>query len=330
MGRLRTFGLILGGIFIVLLIAVASVAVVVNLRLGSPGPLAREKVVLVPDGVGMKTIANIFEQQGVVESAKVFVWVSRASRLDRDIQAGEYLVPPHASMRELLHMLRAGQVVLHKLTIPEGLTSLQILHILDATPELKGKVAAVPAEGSLLPQTYFYIRGNTRDEIITRMQRAMTDFLDNAWPLRAKDLPLATPREALILASIVEKETGSSDERAHVAGVYINRLRKDMPLQADPTVAYGLGGGEMLNRSLTLKDLREPTPYNTYMFKGLPPGPIANPGAKAIEAVLNPLNTKDLYFVADGTGGHSFAETLKQHNENVAKWRRIEEFKSGN
>lgn len=330
MKRFRTFGVFLAGAFLALLIVAVSAALIIRVRIAVPGPLQKEKVILVPEGAGMKTIAHIFAREGVIESPRIFVLISRVTRLDRNIRAGEYLIPPQASMSKLLQILRSGQVVLHKLTIPEGLTSLEIVRIIEATPGLGGTITTIPDEGTLLPQTYYYILGDSRNEILARMQRAMSDFLNVSWPFRAEGLPLASPQEALILASIVEKETGYSDERAHVAGVYINRLRKDMPLQADPTVSYGLGGGAALTRSLSLKDLRQPTPFNTYLFKGLPPRPITNPGAKAILAVLNPMKTNDLYFVADGTGGHSFAETLDEHNKNVARWRRIEQGKAKN
>jgi UPF0755 protein len=317
----RTYGVFIGGITLALLIALA---VTLSLKLAVPGPLVREKIVMVPAGAGMKTIARIFAREGVIKSPGIFVMVSRVTRLDRNIRAGEYLIPPGASLRKLLEILRSGQVVLHKLTIPEGLTSQEITQILEATPELAGKIEKIPPEGSLLPQTYYYILGDERPEILARMQRAMSDFISNAWPFRAEGLPFASSAEALILASIVEKETGFVDERAHVAGVYINRLNKGMPLQADPTVAYGLSAGAGLDRGLSLNDLHRPTPFNTYLFRGLPPQPITNPGAKAIEAVLNPMKTDDLYFVADGTGGHSFAATLEEHNDNVARWRRVE------
>jgi UPF0755 protein len=324
MKRSVKVGVFVGGALLALLITAALAFMVIRSRLDEAGPLSQEKIILVPEGAGMKTIARIFERQGVIQYPRIFVWASRANHLDRNIRAGEYLIPPHTSMTKLMAILRSGQVVLHKLTIPEGLTSLEIVRILEATPGLAGKIETIPAEGSLLCQTYYYIRGDDRAAIITRMQQAMTSFLDSVWPFRADGLPLASPQEAVILASIVEKETGLVDERAHVAGVYINRLRKDMPLQADPTVSYGLVGGAALGRSLRFSDLRQSTPFNTYLFKGLPPQPITNPGALAIKAVLNPMATKDLYFVADGTGGHSFAETVKQHNQNVARWRRLE------
>lgn len=330
MRRSVKVGVFIGGALLALLITAALAFMVIRSRLDEAGPLSQEKIILVPEGAGMKTISRIFARQGVIQYPRIFVWASRANHLDRNIRAGEYLIPPHTSMTKLMEILRSGQVVLHKLTVPEGLTSLEIVRILEATPGLSGKIETIPAEGSLLCQTYYYIRGDDRAAIITRMQQAMTSFLDSVWPFRADGLPLASPQEAVILASIVEKETGLVDERAHVAGVYINRLRKDMPLQADPTVSYGLVGGAALGRSLRFSDLRQSTPFNTYLFKGLPPQPITNPGALAIKAVLNPMATKDLYFVADGTGGHSFAATVKQHNENVARWRRLEKARDKN
>jgi UPF0755 protein len=321
------WGTIRGKFFLVLIglvLILAASAGYVKWQLDSAGPLQAEQIILVPEGVGMKSIARIFVDRGAIESPRIFVWAGRAMQVDRTIRAGEYRIPAHASLTRILGILRSGEVVLHKLTIPEGLTSYEIVRILEATPELTGKIIVPPAEGSLLPQTYYYILGNNRNDLLARMHKAMADYLVNMWPFRADDLPFKSPEEAVILASIVEKETGVSDERAHVAGVYINRIRLGMPLQADPTVSYGLAAGAVPNRALSHQDLLQSTPFNTYLFKGLPPTPIANPGGRAIDAVLHPLASKDLYFVADGTGGHRFAETIKDHNANVAHWRKIE------
>lgn len=328
MKLIRIFGLIIGGLLIAAAIFAASIALVVQVRFAAPGPLAEEKVVAVPDGVGMKTIARIFWREGVISDPRLFAFATRLTRADRAVRAGEYFIPRHTSMAELLDILRSGRVVLHKLTLPEGLTSMEIVQILEATPGLSGHIETPPQEGTLLPETYYFVRGDDRNEILRRMQRSMTSFLETQWPFRAENLPLANPHEAVILASIVEKETGVNDERAHVAGVYLNRLRQGMLLQADPTVSYGLGEGMPLNRSLRLSDLRHSTPFNTYLFKGLPPQAIANPGVAAIKAVLDPMPTDDLFFVADGTGGHAFSKSLKEHNRNVAKLRMLQQEKA--
>jgi UPF0755 protein len=223
-----------------------------------------------------------------------------------------------------MDVLRAGKPFTRRLTLPEGLTSAEAVVLINGAEALDGDAGETPVEGSLLPETYHYVRGDLRTELVRRMQRSLDETIDELWPRRAEDLPLADKREAIILASIVEKETGIPEERPRVASVFVNRLRAGMRLQSDPTVAYGISGGSgPLGRALTRQDLQTPSPYNTYLNDGLPPGPISNPGRAAIEAVLNPADTKFLYFVASGNGGHAFAKTLEEHNRNVEQWRKL-------
>ncbi|MEM9989465.1 MAG: endolytic transglycosylase MltG, partial [Pseudomonadota bacterium] len=271
------------------------------------------------DRVGSK-----LKDMGAVEDPRLFKIAARIDDLAPSLQAGEFEIPANASVNEIVRLLKESKPLLRFVTIPEGLTTRQIIARLKEAPMLVGEVTIELKEGDLLPETYSYQRGDNRDSIIERMKEAHDDVLAVLWETRAEGLPLDTPEEAVILASIVEKETGIAAERPRVAGVFINRLNKGMRLQSDPTILYGLTGGEPLGRGIRLSELRKETPYNTYVIRGLPPTPIANPGRDALAAVLNPLETNDLYFVADGTGGHVFATNLAQHNRNVAKWRRIE------
>jgi len=226
-------------------------------------------------------------------------------------------------MKEVAELIASGVTLVHRITVPEGLASAEIVTLLMDAEALEGDISEVPPDGALLPETYHFHRGDARTEILDRMRQSMTEALAEAWEKRAENLPLKSPQEALVLAAIVEKETGVDRERALVAGVFVNRLRKGMPLQSDPTVVYGITlGAAPLGRALTRKDLAKPTPYNTYQINGLPPGPIANPGRAALEAAVNPAETEFFYFVADGNGGHAFAKTLAEHNRNVAKWRK--------
>ncbi len=289
-----------------------------------PGPLEASTIVIVPRGVGVEGIANELLKGGVIADALVFRLGIRASAADKSLRAGEYTFPARISAREVVALLTSGKTVVRRLTVAEGLTSAQIVARLDATDGLSGTVKGIPGEGTLLPETYHFSFGDRRKSMISRMIDAMDATLEDLWERRVPDLPFKTPLEALILASIVEKETARPDERARIAGVYINRLRKGMRLQSDPSVAYGLSAdGQPLGRPLTRTDLDTRTPFNTYRIKGLPPSPICNPGRAAITAVLDPAATDELYFVADGTGGHAFAHTLKEHNRNVARWRKI-------
>jgi UPF0755 protein len=292
-------------------------------EIAAPGPLAAETIQVIPRGQGIEATAAALHAAGVIRHP----WLLPiASRLEpgASIKAGEYAFAPGISLHELLVQLRAGRTLVRRLTIPEGLTTREVLDLVSAAPALDGTVPPGLAEGSLLPETYHYSRGDSRAAMVVRMRDAMDKALAEAWAKRKPDLPLKTAAEALVLASIIEKETGKPEERAHIAGVYINRLRLGMRLQADPTVIHALtGGARELGRDLLRTDLDVVSPYNTYRVVGLPPGPIANPGLAALNAATRPEETKAIYFVADGTGGHAFAETLAEHNRNVAKLRRL-------
>ena len=296
----------------------------------SPGPLAEARTVVVPKGKGRIQIAEALEEQGVITNRWTFVAGHLFQSLfgakkNVDLKAGEYEVKDHASMREVLETLTEGRSIQYKVAIPEGLTSQQIVERLKAETSLSGNITATPPEGTLLPDTYLISKGMGRQELIERMQGAMKDFIAANWEKRKSDLPLRTIEEAITFASIVEKETGKPDERDRVAAVFHNRLKKGMRLQSDPTIIYGIAGGQgSVGRGLTKADIDTKTPYNTYQNNGLPPGPICNPGRASFEAALNPADTADLYFVADGTGGHAFSETLKEHNSAVQKWRELE------
>ena len=241
------------------------------------------------------------------------------------LKAGDFEMAQNASARQVVEALSEGRTVSYKVTIPEGLTSFQIVERLKADPNLNGEIAVVPAEGTLLPETFVLQRGAQRQQVLDQMAAEQRKMLDRLWEGRKADLPFKTPEEALVLASIVEKETGRNDERDRVAAVFVNRLRQNMRLQSDPTILYGLFGGKTLwGKPILRSEIQQKTAHNTYQVDGLPPTPICNPGRAAIEAVLNPADTKELYFVADGNGGHVFAETLKDHNANVQKWRAVE------
>lgn len=298
------------------------------------GPLKTSVVVVIPKGEGTYDIAGRLERDGVIADRRLFMaqYLARTfggSGTDRSIKAGDYEIRAGASVRDVLDSLMEGRAILYKITIPEGLTTLQIVERLRADQGLSGDITQIPAEGSLLPDTYKVGRGMPRQELIDRMRTDQKKFVAQVWAKRQSELPIKSPEQALVLASIVEKETGRGDERTKVAAVFVNRLRKNMRLQSDPTIIYGLVAGQgTLGRGITRADIDSKTSYNTYQIDGLPPGPICNPGRSAIEATLNPAATQDLYFVADGTGGHTFTTTLKDHNTAVATWRRIEREKA--
>lgn len=290
----------------------------------SPGPLAEAKIHVVPKGAGVSQIAKDLQKAGVINDSRLFRLYARYKKLDSSLHAGEYEFEPGVSMAGVLGKLAAGRTVQRFVTVPEGLTSREVAALVAAAPGMKG-IVDIPEEGSILPETYTYTLGENRQALIERMQEAMQSTLVELWASRAENLPVETPEEALVLASIVEKETGLPEERQRVAAVFVNRLNRGMLLQSDPTVAYAITRGEReLGRALRFKDLEVEDPYNTYHAAGLPPGPICNPGRAAIAAVLNPIDSKELYFVADGTGGHAFSETLAEHNRNVAKWRKVQ------
>ena len=307
------------------LVAVALAAVWATRAFDAPGPLAAETIVEIPAGSGLAAIAERLEGAGVVEPHWLFSLGVRLSGKGRALKAGEYLFPAAVSMRDAMALLESGKVVQYALTLPEGLTSREAVALIEQAEALEGRVELAPAEGTLLPETYHYARRDSRQGLLDRMAAAQQAVLAELWPARDPDLPIASPQEAVILASIVEKETGLAEERPLVASVFVNRLRKGMRLQSDPTVVYGITLGERpLGRALTRKDLDQPTPYNSYRIDGLPPTPIANPGRAAIAAVLAPAESDFFYFVASGDGGHAFARTLAEHNRNVAKWRQIQ------
>jgi len=291
-----------------------------------PGPAARTGAltpVTVERGQGLNAVADRLETAGVIRSATALKIAARIAGQPKGLRAGTYEFPSRLSLMGVLGQLREGRVVQHFITIPEGRTSAQAVRILMAAEYLTGDVNP-PPEGAVLPETYQYEPGETRQAVLARMVSAQKKLMDELWAERAPDLPLRTREEALILASVVEKETGIASERPQVAAVFINRLRSGMRLQSDPTVVYGVSKGEPLGRGLKRSELDNPTPWNTYQIDGLPKTPIANPGEAALRAVLNPPQSPHLYFVADGTGGHVFAETYDQHLENVARWRILE------
>ncbi len=289
----------------------------------SAGPSVKETTVVIPKGSGVKQVAAILADAGVIRNKRVFRFLATIYRTDRLLKAGEYAIPPAASIRAVMSILISGNTVVHQVTVPEGLTSAEVLKILNGAFGLLEPVTTVPPEGSLLPETYSYTYGDTVAEMIERMSKAMDQEVATLWAGRAEGLPFHSPDEAVILASLVEKETAVPAERSRIAAVFINRLKKMMRLQSDPTVVYAISPDGPLGRPLTRQDLEIASPYNTYQVYGLPPGPIANPGKDALYAALHPLATNELYFVADGTGGHTFASTLDEHNKNVRKWRRL-------
>lgn len=286
------------------------------------GPSTKAVTFVVPDGASFNGTAQALKREGLIRSADAFV--SRAKLFDRGatVKAGEYTIPAHASNRKILSILTGGVGVSRFVTIPEGMPSIMVHERLMATENLIGEID-VPAEGSILPDTYAYDKGESRGAVLARMQAAMTKALTRAWGERSGNTVAKTPEEAVILGSIVEKETAVADERRTVAGVYSNRVRMKMMLQADPTIIYPITKGKPLGRRIRQSEITAVNDYNTYSMVGLPKGPIANPGLASIEAVLNPAPTKALYFVANGRGGHIFAETLEQHNENVRRWFEI-------
>ncbi|WP_245898245.1 endolytic transglycosylase MltG [Phreatobacter cathodiphilus] len=289
------------------------------------GPLQQDRAVFIERGSTAEAIAQTLERNGVINSALLFSAAVQLYGVRGDLKWGEYLFPRGASTAEALAIVLDGKPIEYRVTIPEGLTSEQIVGRLRDNDVLTGDIARIPREGSLLPDTYRFTRGTTRQQMIDQMTQFQTRLLQQIWARRSQDLPLRTPEELVILASIVEKETGKAEERPRVAGVFVNRLNRRMRLQSDPTIIYGIVGGRgALGRPILQSEIQRLTPYNTYQIDGLPPTPIANPGRAAMEAVANPVRHRDLFFVADGTGGHVFAETLEQHNRNVANWRRIE------
>lgn len=323
---LRLLSILLGA----LVFAGALLAVAVNwvqTEIDRPGPTLTAKTIYIPRGLGSDAIGQMLLDEGLIAKPWLLMAATQLRRDPRALRAGEYEIPAGASLAAILEQLRAGRTVVRRLTVPEGLTSAQILDLIRTADGLDGPMPESLPEGSLLPETYHYQRGDRRGELVRRLQTAMQAALAEAWAGRNLSVPLRTPEELLILASMIEKETGVAAERERISGVFINRLRRGMRLQSDPTVLYGVVGGAGSTKPLTRADLDTDTPWNTYTRAGLPATPITNPGRAALLAAARPMATDDLYFVADGTGGHAFARTLDEHNRNVARWRQIERAK---
>jgi UPF0755 protein len=295
-------------------------------KIEAPGPLQEDKIVNIPARAGMTDIADTLQHEGVIDNNRwAFIGAVFALKARSELKPGEYLFQKNASLRDVIGTIVDGKVVQHAVTIPEGLSSEQIVARLSDNDIFAGSVKEIPREGTLLPETYKFPRGTTRDQVIARMQQAQKRVLAEIWERRSPDLPIKTAEQLVTLASIVEKETGKADERSRVAAVFVNRLRQKIKLQSDPTIIYGLVGGKgTLGRPSKRSEIQQPSPYNTYVVDGLPPGPIANPGRASLEAAANPARTRDLFFVADGTGGHAFSDTYDQHQKNVAKLRAME------
>lgn len=319
-GRLRLAALVL--LFGAL--CAAGLAMFGAWRFTASGPLAADTTIILPRGSGTGQIATRLVQAGVLADRWTFLIGARLLEQAGTLRAGEYAIPAHISPRDMMRMMAEGRSVVRRLTVPEGWTVAEVLAHVRAADGLDGDIGETPAEGTLLPETYHFSYGDRRQDIVNRMKKSMDEALARLWAERDPAVPLKTPRDALTLASIIEKETGVAAERAHVGGVFANRLRRGMKLQSDPTVTYGITLGKApLGRQLLRRDLAHESPYNTYVIEALPPGPIANPGLESLRAAVRPLATDDLYFVASGEGGHAFAKTLDEHLRNVARWRQI-------
>ena len=287
------------------------------------GPLVEAKDVVIPKGKSLKQVARLLKREGVIDSPAIFELGVRASGNTLKIKSGEYNFPRRSSAKLVMNILTDGQTVARRFVAPEGMTSAQLIDLMDRYLGITGEIKEIPPDGTLLPDTYNYSYGDTKESMVRRMREAMDKTIAELWAKRDKKVPFKTPWEAVIMASIVEKETARPDERPHIASVFFNRLKKRIRLQSDPTVIYAITNGKLnLKRPLTYADLRVQNPYNTYVVYGLPQGPIANPGREALEAVLNPLETDDVYFVADGRGGHVFSSTYDEHQKHVNRWRK--------
>ena len=294
-------------------------------RFDARGPLAEDRVVNIPRGLGLRDIADLLVREGVIEQPWLFVGGVFALKARDELKFGEYQFGRQASLHEVIDTIVDGKVVQHQISVPEGLTSEQIVQRLLDSDVLTGNIREIPREGSLMPESYKFPRGTPREQVIQRMQQAQRRVVQEIWDHRMPDLPLRSPDQLVVLASIIEKETSRTDERTRVAAVFVNRLKQRIRLQSDPTIIYGLVGGKAtLGRPILESEIRQPTPYNTYVIDGLPPGPIDNPGRASLEAAANPARTKEIFFVADGAGGHVFAENYDQHQKNVERLRGIE------
>lgn len=312
-------------VVVVCVVAIGGAVYFGKMQFERPGGLDQARPVTIERGTDLGGIADLLQKSGAISGKWLFIAGVWLSGQQGNLKAGEYLIPARASMRQIMDSMIVGRGILYSITIPEGLTSQQIVDLLNKDEILVGDISEVPPEGSLLPETYKFSRGDTRQNLLNRMRRDRDRLITDIWNRRAKDLPISNVDDLVILASIVEKETSLADERSRVAAVFINRLRLNMRLQSDPTVIYALFGGKGKPAGFTLSraDLDTPSPYNTYASDGLPPTPIANPGRASLEAVANPSRTRDLFFVADGNGGHAFAESYEEHLRNVARWREI-------
>src|SRR6187200_549007 len=313
-------------ILIILMIAAGTTYYYGRQMLETPGPLQEDKIVNIPARAGKRDIADVLLREGVINvNPWLFIGSVFALKASSDLKPGEYSFQKNASLRDVIATIVEGKVVQHSVTIPEGLTSEQIVARLSENDIFAGSVREIPREGTLLPETYKFPRGTTREQVLQRMQQTQKRVLGEIWERRNADIPVKSPEQLIVLASIIEKETGRADERSRVAAVFTNRLRQRIKLQSDPTIIYGLVGGKgTLGRPIKRSEITQPSPYNTYVIDGLPPGPIANPGRASLEAAANPARTRDLFFVADGTGGHAFTETYDQHQKNVARLRSLE------
>jgi UPF0755 protein len=312
-------------LFVLLAVVLGGGLFVGKQRFEAPGPLPQDLVVNIPRGSGVRDIADVLTREGVIDQPWVFIGGVLVLKAREALKAGEYQFKAHSSLSDVVATIVDGRVVAHQVSIPEGLTSQQIVARLSEDDVLTGDLKNIPREGTLLPDTYNFTRGVTREQMIQRMQQAQQKLVEEIWEHRSPDLPIKTPDQLVVLASMVEKETGKPEERTRVAAVFLNRLKQKMKLQSDPTIIYGLVGGKgTLGRPIMKSEITQPTPYNTYLIDGLPPGPIANPGRASLEAAANPARTRELYFAADGSGGHAFAETYEQHQKNVARLRSIE------
>ena len=312
-------------LIIILLVVVLSVSAYMQVKgwIADSGPLLNVVNVVIPKGASLNTVAAKLEEAQVIDKAWLFKIMARVNGLAKHLKAGEYQFEPGVSLKQAMDKISKGEVFLRKITIPEGLTSGQIMYLIANYPDLEGEIDIDVKEGELLPETYSFELGASRNSIILQAKAAMQKTLEEVWAGRDSDLPLKNIDELLTLASIIEKETGVPEERPLVASVFLNRLKKGMRLQTDPTVIYAITEGETsFGRSLKRADLKIDSPYNTYLNYGLPPGPICNPGREALMAAARPQQSRYLFFVADGKGGHRFAETLKEHNRNVKSWLR--------
>ena len=313
MKKLLFFGILLG---------IGSLFILFDLAT-KPGKYTDEREVLVPRGANSTIVANSLKEAGVIEYPQLFRIIGRFNGLDKKLKAGEYVFAPHMSLVEVMQKIADGEIFYRRITLPEGLTTVQMLELIMSESYLSEEITVAVKEGELLPETYNFVRGDSRNSIVLQAKKAMQSAVDEIWNSRKEELPLKSKEDLLILASIVEKETGVPDERGLVASVFVNRLKKGMKLQTDPTVIYALTQGKQeLGRLLTRNDLKIDSPYNTYKYYGLPPTPICNPGRKALESSAHPEKSDFVYFVASGNGGHNFARSLNEHNNNVRKWKK--------